>query len=42
MTEPVLIVGAGVSGIGAARHLREQSPNRSFVILEAQDDRGGT
>ena len=38
----VLIVGAGVSGIGAARHLQEQSPNRSFVILEAQDDRGGT
>jgi len=38
----VLIVGAGVSGIGAAHHLREQFPDRSFVILEAQDDRGGT
>src|SRR5690606_38113615 len=38
----VLIVGAGVSGIGAAHHLRDEFPDRSFVILEAQDDRGGT
>ena len=38
----VLIVGAGVSGIGAAHHLRERFADRSFVILEAQDDRGGT
>ena len=38
----VLIVGAGVSGIGAAHHLRETFPDRSFVLLEAQDDRGGT
>jgi cation diffusion facilitator CzcD-associated flavoprotein CzcO len=38
----VLIVGAGVSGIGAAHHLRERFPDRSFVILDAQDDRGGT
>ena len=38
----VLIVGAGVSGIGAAHHLREQFPDRTFVILDAQDDRGGT
>ena len=38
----VLIVGAGVSGIGAAHHLREQFPDRSFVILDAQDNRGGT
>ena len=38
----VLIVGAGVSGIGAAHHLREKFPERSFVILDAQDNRGGT
>jgi monooxygenase len=38
----VLIVGAGVSGIGAAHHLRDQFPDRSFVILDAQGDRGGT
>jgi monooxygenase len=38
----VLIVGAGVSGIGFAHHLREQFPDRSFVILDAQDNRGGT
>src|SRR4051794_29740226 len=38
----VLIIGAGVSGIGAAHHLQEQFPDRSFVILDAQDNRGGT
>src|ERR1700719_1540948 len=38
----VLIVGAGVSGIGAAHHLRKQFPGRTFVILDAQDSRGGT
>ncbi|MCD2191905.1 NAD(P)/FAD-dependent oxidoreductase [Actinomycetospora endophytica] len=38
----VLIVGAGVSGIGAAHHLQEQFPDRSFVILDAQDHHGGT
>ena len=38
----VLIVGAGVSGIGAAHHLREQFPDRTFVILDAQENRGGT
>jgi cation diffusion facilitator CzcD-associated flavoprotein CzcO len=38
----VLIVGAGVSGLGAAHHLRDQLPGRTFVILDAQDNRGGT
>jgi cation diffusion facilitator CzcD-associated flavoprotein CzcO len=38
----VLIIGAGVSGIGVAHHLRDQFPDRSFTILEAQDNRGGT
>src|SRR5580765_1460539 len=38
----VLIVGAGISGIGAAVHLRKHSPDQSFVILESRDDLGGT
>jgi cation diffusion facilitator CzcD-associated flavoprotein CzcO len=38
----VLIVGAGISGIGAACHLRRACPTRSFVILEGRDDIGGT
>jgi cation diffusion facilitator CzcD-associated flavoprotein CzcO len=37
-----LVVGAGVSGIGAAYHLRHDFPEKSFVVLEAKDDRGGT
>jgi cation diffusion facilitator CzcD-associated flavoprotein CzcO len=38
----VLIVGAGISGIGSAYHLLTQDPERSFVMLEAQDHFGGT
>src|ERR1700760_39749 len=38
----VLIVGAGVSGIGAAHHLKDRLSDRTFVILDAQDTRGGT
>lgn len=38
----VLIVGAGISGIGAACHLQMKSPGRSFVILEGRSDIGGT
>jgi monooxygenase len=38
----VLIVGAGISGIGAAVHLKQQSPERSFAILEGRDNVGGT
>ncbi len=38
----VVIVGAGISGIGTAYHLQEQSPDRTFVIFEAQDGFGGT
>jgi cation diffusion facilitator CzcD-associated flavoprotein CzcO len=38
----VAIVGAGISGIGAAFHLKAQCPGASFVILEAQDSFGGT
>jgi len=38
----VLIVGAGISGIGAAYHLTKQCPGTSFVVLEAQETFGGT
>lgn len=38
----VAIVGAGVSGIGAAATLRTRLPHTSFVILEARDAIGGT
>jgi cation diffusion facilitator CzcD-associated flavoprotein CzcO len=38
----VLIVGAGISGIGGAYHLTTQCPGKSFVILETQDSFGGT
>src|SRR5579871_6965744 len=38
----VLIVGAGISGIGSAYHLRAQLPGTSFVILETQETFGGT
>ncbi|MEW6597227.1 MAG: NAD(P)/FAD-dependent oxidoreductase [Pseudomonadota bacterium] len=38
----VLIVGAGISGVGAAYHLQEQCPNKSFVVLEMYETFGGT
>ena len=38
----VLFVGAGISGVGAACHLREQQPDRSFVMVDALDNFGGT
>ena len=38
----VLIVGAGISGIGAAWHLQDEQPGRSYAILEARDAIGGT
>ena len=38
----VLIVGAGLSGIGAACHLRARCPGKTFAILEARDAVGGT
>jgi len=38
----VLIVGAGISGIGAAYHLGDQCPDKSYVILESMDSFGGT
>ena len=38
----VIVVGAGLAGIGAACHLREKCPDRSFAVLEARDAIGGT
>jgi cyclohexanone monooxygenase len=38
----VLIVGAGLSGIGAARHLQKNCPTKNFAILEGRDAMGGT
>ena len=38
----VLIVGAGLSGIGAAYRLQEQCPGTSYAILEARAAIGGT
>src|SRR5271170_4356713 len=38
----VLIVGAGISGVGSAYHLTKQCPGTSFVVLESQDSFGGT
>jgi monooxygenase len=38
----VLIIGAGLSGVGAACHLRRELPGRSFVILESRERMGGT
>src|SRR5215210_8069065 len=38
----VLIVGAGISGIGAAAHLRGRLPETTFAVLDAKPSYGGT
>jgi len=38
----VVIVGAGLSGIGAACHLKTECPSKTFVILEGRNVMGGT
>ena len=38
----VLIVGAGLSGIGAAHHLQTSLPGKTYAVLEARDAIGGT
>ena len=38
----VVIVGAGLSGIGSARHLQRDCPDRTFALLESRDSLGGT
>ena len=38
----VIVVGAGLSGIGAACHLAEKCPDRSYLLLESRATMGGT
>lgn len=38
----VLVLGAGLAGIGTACQLRRQSPNKSFMVLESRATSGGT
>src|SRR6476469_4959402 len=38
----VVVVGAGLSGIGAAYRLQTECPDRSFTVLEAREAMGGT
>src|SRR5512141_2600448 len=38
----VLIIGAGLSGVGAACHLQERLPGTSYLVLEAREAMGGT
>ena len=38
----VVVVGAGISGIGAGYHLQSHCPDRTYVILEGRDRIGGT
>ena len=38
----IIIIGAGLSGIGAACHLKIKNPDKSFVILESREELGGT
>ncbi len=38
----VMIIGAGISGIGAAHHLQEKCPDKTFALLETKAAYGGT
>lgn len=38
----VLIIGAGISGIGAAYHLQDKCPDKTYLILERRQNLGGT
>ncbi|GAA4777138.1 NAD(P)/FAD-dependent oxidoreductase [Stakelama sediminis] len=38
----VVVVGAGLSGVGAGWHLQHRCPDRSYVILESRAEMGGT
>ena len=38
----VLIIGAGLSGIGAGAHVRMEGPDKTFAILEGREAMGGT
>ena len=38
----IIIIGAGLSGIGAACHLSRKNPDKSYLILESRKELGGT
>ena len=38
----VIIIGAGISGLGAACHLQRECPQKSYLIIEARAAIGGT
>src|SRR5690348_17300410 len=38
----VIIIGAGLSGVGGACHLKRHCPGKTFVILEGRESMGGT
>ena len=38
----VIIIGAGISGIGAACHLKRNCPKKSFLVLDGRNKIGGT
>ncbi|MEM9378295.1 MAG: NAD(P)-binding protein, partial [Pseudomonadota bacterium] len=38
----VVLVGAGISGLGMAHHLKAQCPEKTFLILEQKATHGGT
>jgi monooxygenase len=38
----VIIMGAGLSGIGAACHLQRNCPDKTYIVLEARKAMGGT
>ena len=38
----LIIVGAGISGLGAACHLQRECPEKTYVILEGRENFGGT
>lgn len=38
----VVIIGAGLSGVGAAYHLQKKCPDKSYLVLEGRDAMGGT
>ena len=38
----VVIVGAGLSGVGAAWHLQSKCPDKTYAILEGRETSGGT
>ena len=42
MHKDIIIVGAGLSGVGAACHLSRKHPDKTYIILESRKELGGT